>query len=113
MTARRASPRKSTAQRGPVGILSRFRRSRWAVGIAVAVIAAGAIAWGVLRRSPETVGSSRLPGPLGGPDIAQDVTSLVGKPAPPFALSDSEGKSYTVTPGAGRPLVLIFHMGIT
>ena len=54
-----------------------------------------------------------LPGPLGGPDVAQDVTTLVGKPAPAFTLADSEGKRYAVTPGRGRPTVLVFHMGIT
>ena len=42
-----------------------------------------------------------------------DVNTLVGKPAPAFSLSDSDGKSYAVTPGQGRPIVLISHMGIT
>jgi len=45
--------------------------------------------------------------------VAQDVNTLVGKPAPAFTLSDSDGKSYAVTPGQGKPLVLVSHMGIT
>jgi peroxiredoxin len=42
-----------------------------------------------------------------------DVNTLVGKLAPAFTLSDSDGASYTVTPGQGKPIVLISHMGIT
>jgi peroxiredoxin len=42
-----------------------------------------------------------------------DVNTLVGKPAPAFTLSDADGRSYTVSPGQGRPLVLVSHMGIT
>jgi len=45
--------------------------------------------------------------------VAQDVNTLVGKPAPAFTLADSEGQRYAVAPGRGRPTVLIFHMGIT
>jgi hypothetical protein len=37
--------------------------------------------------------------------------SKLGDRAPAFTLSDSEGKSYTVTPGGGTPTLLIFHMG--
>ncbi len=42
-----------------------------------------------------------------------DVNTLVGKPAPAFTLSDSDGTSYAVTPGQGKRIVLISHMGIT
>jgi hypothetical protein len=67
---------------------------------------------------PETGGQSGtgpggLPGPLGGSSVAQDVNTLVGKSAPGFTLTDSEGQSYAVTPGQGKPQVLVFHMGIT
>lgn len=47
------------------------------------------------------------------PSGAQDINTLVCKPAPRFTLSDSAGKRYTVTPGQGHPVVLVFPMGIT
>lgn len=86
----------------------------WAVGLTVAmVVIAGVVAWLTLRPGSEpAAGHARLPGPLGGPNVAQDVNTLVGQPAPAFTLADSEGKRYTVTPGEGRPLVLVFHMGL-
>jgi len=71
------------------------------------------VAWLALRPGAQTAGQGGLPGPLGGREIAQDVNTLVGKPAPAFILADSEGNSYPVTPGQGRPLVLVSHMGIT
>jgi hypothetical protein len=84
------------------------------VGLTTAALTVGLVSWLVLRSSSDTAnGSVRIPGPQGGPNVAQDVNTLVGKPAPAFTLADSEGKSYTVTPGQGRPLVLVSHMGIT
>ncbi len=66
-----------------------------------------------LRPRPDVaLGPGGLPGPIGGPNVAQDVNTLVGKPAPAFTLPDSEGQTYTITPGQGKPLVLVFHMGI-
>jgi hypothetical protein len=76
-------------------------------------VLAGALSWTALRRNPEARSPRGLPGPIGGPDIAQDVNTLVGKPAPAFTLTDSEGMIYSVKPGHGRPAVLVFHMGIT
>jgi hypothetical protein len=72
------------------------------------------VGWLALRPGPRVASgpSDGLPGPIGGANVAQDVSTLVGKPAPAFALSDSDGKTYTVTPGGGKPLVLVFHMGI-
>jgi hypothetical protein len=68
----------------------------------------------VVRPSSGPVaGPAGLPGPLGGPSVAEDVNTLIGKPAPPFTLSDSDGTSYTVNPGQGKPIVLVSHMGIT
>jgi hypothetical protein len=52
-----------------------------------------------------------IPGPLGGPEIAVDVNTMLGKKAPAFTLRDSDGKQYKVVPGRGRPLVVISHMG--
>lgn len=95
---------------------ARTRRSSaawWTLGFtAVALVAAGT--WFALRPDPQgAVNGGPLPGPQGGSSVAQDVNTLVGKPAPSFTLADSDGNSYTVTPGQGRPLVLVSHMGIT
>lgn len=54
-----------------------------------------------------------LPTPIGYPDAAQDVGTMVGQPAPAFTLEDDTGQPVTVTPGGtGRPTVLIFNMGL-
>jgi hypothetical protein len=39
--------------------------------------------------------------------------TLVGRPAPAFTLSDSEGVSFPISPGGGIRTVLIFNMGVT
>lgn len=111
-TRRTPPPRSRGSQSGGRG-RKRFPRAGWAAGTAVVLAVAGAFTWGAFHRSPGAAGPEGLPGPLGGPDVAQDVNTLVGKPAPAFTLADSEGKSYAVTPGRGRPTVLVFHMGIT
>jgi hypothetical protein len=80
------------------------------VGVLVIIVGASL----ALRpRSQPATSLGGLPGPLGGPDVAQDINTLVGMAAPAFTLPDSEGKRYTVTPGQGQPVVLISHMGIT
>ena len=84
--------------------------------LGVVVVAVGAAAWLMLRAGSageSASGPGGLPGPIGGSSVAMDVNTLVGKPAPAFNLSDSDGKSYAVTPGQGRPIVLVSHMGIT
>lgn len=43
--------------------------------------------------------------------VLMHLDSRVGAPAPAFTLTDSEGVAHTVTPGQGRPTVLLFHMG--
>lgn len=92
----------------------RDRLVRWGAIAVVAVVAVGVVSWLALGRLTDDVGvPNGLPGPEGGPSIAQDVGTLVGQPAPTFTLADAEGQSYTITPGQGRPLVLISHMGIT
>lgn len=54
-----------------------------------------------------------LPTPIGYPDSAQDVGTLVGEQAPAFTLNDESGQAIAVNPGeTGRPLVLIFNMGL-
>lgn len=45
------------------------------------------------------------------PAVLRDLTSLVGKAAPAFSLSDSEGEPHPIHPGDGKWHVLVFHMG--
>jgi hypothetical protein len=114
MSMRRTPPRGAAPGRGRVASAKRAGVPRWAIVLAFGVLLVGIITWQLLRSRPETAARPNgIPGPLGGPEIAQDVNTLVGKPAPAFTLPDSDGKRYTVTPGQGRPLVLISHMGIT
>lgn len=92
----------------------RDRLARWGAFAVVALIAVGVGAWFAVGRLAGDRGAANgLPGPEGGPQIAQDVGTLVGQPAPSFTLADAEGRSYAVTSGQGRPLVLVSHMGIT
>lgn len=60
-----------------------------------------------------TTGGGTLPGPLDGSSVAMDVNTLVGNPAPAFTLSDSEGRSFPVSPGGGTRTLLVFNMGVT
>jgi hypothetical protein len=79
---------------------------RW-LAIPGALVVAGAI-WLVLRPAPP----GAIPPPLGGPQIAQDVNTMLGRRGPAFSLPDGDGRRHAVTPGAtGRPLVVISHMG--
>ena len=89
-------------------------RPWWLVGLGAGIVVVAALAWVALGpKGAATSAPGALPGPLGGPNVAQDVSTLVGKPAPAFTLADSEGTIHAVTPGQGRPLVLVSHMGIT
>lgn len=109
MSSRRARMRSKAASRPSARSL--FGMPWWAIGLTVVVVFA--VGWAVLRPKEEAAGSAGIPEPIGGPSIAQDVKTLVGKPAPAFTLPDSEGNNFAVRPGQGRPLVLISHMGIT
>jgi len=102
----RRSPTPAKSRRSPVVV----------AGVAAVVFATAVAAWLLFRPLAAGEGASAtasLPGPIGGSSVAMDVNTLVGKPAPAFTLSDSDGTSYAVTPGQGRPIVLISHMGIT
>ncbi len=95
---------------------ARSRRSPVVVaGVAAVVFAIAVGGWLLFRPSAagESVSGTGLPGPIGGSSVAMDVNTLLGKPAPAFTLLDSDGTSYAITPGQGRPIVLISHMGIT
>lgn len=86
------------------------------VGMAGAIlilIVAGLIFWPNTQSSNEPSAKAALPTPIGFPDTAQDVETLVGQPAPEFTLLDETGQPITVTPGqTGRPTVLVFNMGL-
>ena len=101
----RRRPAQATSHRSPIVV----------VGVAALVLAFAVGAWVLFRPSAAGEGTSGtgLPGPIGGPSVAMDVNTLVGKPASAFILSDSDGTSYAITPGQGKPIVLISHMGIT
>ena len=116
MNTPRTPRREAGATHGRPDTTKRTRRPGWIVGLVVIVgvmAIVGIISLALQPRSRTATGSSGLPEPIGGPAVAQDVNTLIGKPAPAFTLPDSDGKRYTVTPGQGRPLVLISHMGIT
>lgn len=87
---------------------SRARWRRWFFvlpAVAVVIVALG------LWREDRLWSASGIPGPIGGPQIAQDVNTMLGRKAPAFRLRDGQGQAYAVTPGRGRPLVVISHMG--
>ena len=63
--------------------------------------------------TPVSTSAVAIPGPLGGPQVAMDVNTLLGRPAPAFTLLDSEERSFPVSPGGGTRTVLIFNMGVT
>lgn len=109
--------RRQQAQAVAARTRRRARRLRWGAGLGTAIVLGAVVAWLAVGRSAGTSttssGPAGLPGPRGGPDVAQDVNTLVGKTVPGFALADADGTRYAVTPGRGRPLVLVFHMGIT
>lgn len=83
----------------------------WARPAAVAVlIMTGAGLLGGQARP--TRAAQAIPSPIGGPEIAVDVNTMLGKKGPGFTLRDGDGKAYTVAPGGtGRALVVISHMG--
>jgi len=66
-----------------------------------------------LASTPVSTSAVAIPGPLGGPQVAMDVNTLLGRPAPAFTLLDSEERSFPVSPGGGTRTVLIFNMGVT
>ncbi len=105
MSVRQRVRRSPTSRRSPILV----------VGVAALVLAIGVSAWVLFRPSAagEGANGTGLPGPIGGSSVAVDVNTMLGKPAPAFTLLDSDGTSYAITPGQGRPIVLVSHMGIT
>jgi hypothetical protein len=92
--------RSSNRSRRSARIAGRRAWTGWLLALVV-VAAMGVVAWSQL-------------GPQAGhddPNVVANLTSMVGRRAPPFTLADSEGAAHTVAPGDGRRYVLIFHMG--
>jgi hypothetical protein len=89
----------------------RARRPRPGLWLAGAgAVAVGVAIWLSLR--PPSPSPGAIPPPLGGPQIAQDVSTMLGRRGPSFSLPDGDGRTHAVTPGAtGRPLVIVSHMG--
>jgi len=83
---------------------------RQVLWVLVATAALSIIAWLAWRPSLEKP-AGQIPGPAGGPSIAQDVNTLAGRPAPSFSLPDAESNMHTIQPGRGREIVIISHMG--
>lgn len=44
-------------------------------------------------------------------DTSFSVPTHVGQPAPAFTAIGVDGQPYTLTPGDGRPKVIVFYMG--
>lgn len=111
--------RTTTAKKPNTGRFGRRARQHLSVermiiggSILVSLLFVGAILLGSAASRPKV--TPNLPTPIGFPDTAQDVGTLVGQPAPAFTLTDDRGQLITVTPGqTGRPIVLISHMGVT
>lgn len=83
--------------------------SRWL--LVAAVLAIALVGWVAVEAVRQRSISNPL-APIGGPGIAQDVESLGGQKASAFSLPDPQGNVHSVVPGQGRPIVLIFHMGL-
>ena len=97
---------------GGCGIAYHLADTGWKVMTRRCLLAAIVAGW-VLLSLFSSYAAPAIPGPLGGPEIAVDVNTMIGKKAPSSTLRDGDGKSYRVVPGRGRPLVVISHMGYT
>jgi hypothetical protein len=81
-------------------------------GAAGAVLVLAVLAGGYAMLVHRPTLAAAVPPPIGGPDIAQDVNTMLGKRGPGFTLRDGDGRAYTIAPGGtNRPLVIISHMG--
>ena len=92
----------------PVGKHNRTTRQVW--WLLLGPVALGIVGWSAVRVWQPQTPADRF-GPIGGPSIAQDMSTLAGRRAEAFSLPDAEGKIHAVLPGQGRPIVVNFHMG--
>lgn len=91
--------KKNRAQRQARCRFRLAKRLIFTAALAGAILAA--VAWWRFGADGET----------NNPEVVVNLTSMLGKDAPPFELRDSEGQSYAIRPGGGRKLILVFHMG--
>jgi hypothetical protein len=78
--------------------------------LVITALGLGAVTLAVVllaQRPRGSVGESDLPNS----ENVFTVPDHVGQPAPAFSAVGVDGKPYTVTPGDGRPKVLVFYMG--
>lgn len=77
--------------------------------VIAAVIVTGIVVW--QRSQPAQSAASGTGITLPDSDTAFTVPTHVGQPAPEFTATGVDGQPYTVTPGDGRPKVIVFYMG--
>lgn len=77
-----------------------------ALVIAAVIVTGLIIFWQRSQPSPSAAGIT-----LPDSDTAFTVPTQMGQPAPEFTATGVDGQPYTVTPGDGRPKVLVFYMG--
>jgi hypothetical protein len=77
--------------------------------VIAAVIVTGIVVW--QRSQPAQPATSGTGITLPDSDTAFTVPTQVGQPAPEFTAIGVDGQPYTVTPGDGRPKVIVFYMG--
>ena len=78
----------------------------WAYVLVLAVIVAGISLPLYLGQRGSSAQSTGTPNSAAPPGVA-----AVGQSAPGFALNDSYGQTYALTPGDGRAHILVFYMG--
>ncbi len=94
------APNTSVRQQSQRGRLRKSLLGGLLLG-AVVLGAIGIMAWSWSASSGET----------NDPNVLVNLTSMLGKQGPAFALTDGDGKEHRVSPGHGGKYVLIFHMG--
>ena len=79
------------------------------VALVIIVVILGGFA--VFRPSQRSPSTSDAIAALKNSASALSVSTHVGQPAPKFTAIGANGQTYTVTPGDGRPKVIVFYMG--
>ena len=87
--------------------------------MAITVVVVGILIWGGSREGNSSkFTTARAPivdmhgNPLGADITATSLSELVGKPAPDFALADSNGKIYSLGGLRGKNIVIFFNEGL-
>ena len=88
------------------------RRNRILIGAGLALIALIAVVW--WRTTAPSAPNTKSPdvaANLRNTDLAFNVGTRIGQPAPAFTLMDANGEPYEFQPGDGRKYVFAFNMG--